>query len=78
MSLLGINKTFMYEFWYDYIKLQYQDNAKVCYTDTNSFIIYIKLDIFTKTLLMMLKTGLTHLTMMKMMKEYFQQVKTKK
>ena len=32
----------MYEFWYDYIKPKYQDNAKLYYMDTDSFIIHIK------------------------------------
>ena len=32
----------MYEFWYDYIKPKYQHNAKLCYMDTDSFIIHIK------------------------------------
>ena len=32
----------MYEFWYDYIKPKYQNNAKLYYMDTNSFIIHIK------------------------------------
>ena len=41
-SILEISKTFMYEFWYDYIKPQYLNNAKLCYMDTDSFIIYIK------------------------------------
>ena len=34
----------MYEFWYDYIKPKYQDNAKLCYTD--SLIINIKTEDF--------------------------------
>ena len=42
MSILKISKTLMYEFWYDYIKLKYQDNAELYYTDTDSFIIQIK------------------------------------
>ena len=42
LSILEISKTLMYEFWYDYIKAKYQDNAKLCYMDTDSFIIYIK------------------------------------
>ena len=42
MSILGINKTLMYEFWYDYIKPKHQDKAKLCYMDTVSFINYIK------------------------------------
>ena len=31
----------MYKFWYDYIKPKYEDRAKLCYTDTDSFIIHI-------------------------------------
>ena len=42
LSILEISKTLMYEFWYDYIKPKYQDNAKLCYMDTDSFIINIK------------------------------------
>ena len=42
LSVLEISKTLMYEFWYDYIKSQYQNNAKLCYMDTESLIIKIK------------------------------------
>ena len=42
MSILEISKTLMYEFWYDYIKPKFQINAKLCYMDTDGFIIYIK------------------------------------
>ena len=34
----------MYEFWYDYVKLKYCKIGKLCYMDTNSFVIYIKTD----------------------------------
>ena len=40
--ILEISKTLMYEFWYDYIKSKYQENAKLCYMDRDSFIIHIK------------------------------------
>ena len=47
LSMLEISKTLMYKFWYDYIKPKYEDNAKLGYMDTDSFIIYIKTeDIF--------------------------------
>ena len=42
MSILDSRKTLMYEFWYDYIKPKYQDKAKLCYMDTDSFAIHIK------------------------------------
>ena len=46
MSVLDISKTPMYEFWYDNIKPKYGDRANLCYTDTDSFIIYIKSEDF--------------------------------
>ena len=36
----------MYEFWYENIKPKYQKNAKLCYMDTDSFIIHIKIKDF--------------------------------
>ena len=42
LSVLEISKTLMYEFWYDYIKPKYQQNAILCYMDTDSSIIHIK------------------------------------
>ena len=41
-SILEITKTLMYEFWYDYMKPKYGDNVKLCYMDTDSFIMHIK------------------------------------
>ena len=38
----------MYEFWYDCIKLKYNDNVKLCYMDTDSFIMNIKAEDFYK------------------------------
>ena len=48
LSILEISKTLMYEFWYDYIKPKYGYNIKLCYTDTNSFIMHIKTKDFYK------------------------------
>ena len=42
MSILDISKTLMYEFWYDYINQKYQDKVKLCYMDTDNFVIHIK------------------------------------
>ena len=46
MSILYISKTLLYEFWYDYMKPKYHDEAKLCYMDTGKFIIHIKAEYF--------------------------------
>ena len=46
LSILEISKTLIYEFWYDYMQPKYNDNVKLCYTDTDSFIINIKANDF--------------------------------
>ena len=38
----------MYEFWYDYMKPKYNDNIKLCYMDTDSFVMNIKTEDFYK------------------------------
>ena len=38
----------MYEFWYDFIKSKYRSSAKLCYMDTDSFIINVKTEDFYK------------------------------
>ena len=49
----------MYEFWYAYVKLKYGAKVKLCYMDTESFIVYIKKQmIFIKTLQKILTQGL--------------------
>ena len=48
LSILEISKTLMYEFWYDYMKPKYNDNVKLCYMDTDSFIMNIKTNDFYK------------------------------
>ena len=60
LSILEISKILMYEFWYHYIKPKYPNNAKLCYMDTDSFIINVKLRMFMNMLLMMLKKDLRH------------------
>ena len=39
LSILDLRKTVMYEIWYDY-----GENAKLCYMDTDSFIVPVKTD----------------------------------
>ena len=40
--ILDLRKIVMYEFWYDYVKPKYGKKAKLCYMDTDSFIMLIK------------------------------------
>ena len=48
LSILDISKILIYEFWYDYMKPKYNDNVKLCYMDTDSFIMNIKTEDFYK------------------------------
>ena len=73
MSILDISKTLMYEFWYDYVKPQCNDKAKLCYMDKDLLLIFF-LKTFLKKVIMMLKDVLIDLTMIKMMKDHFKYV----
>ena len=48
LTILEISKTLMHEFWYDYMKPKYANNVKLCYMDTDSFIMNIKTNDFYK------------------------------
>ena len=43
---------------YDYVKPKYREKAKLCYMDTESFIVYIKQMIYLRTFEKMLKLDL--------------------
>ena len=47
-AILDISKTLIYKFWYDYIKPKYGDKARLCYMDTDSFVMNIKTEDFYK------------------------------
>ena len=42
LAILGISKTLMYEFWYDYLKPKYDNNLGLCYMDTDSFLFHVE------------------------------------
>ena len=44
LSISDLSKTIMYEFRYDFVKPKYGENAKLCYMDTDSFIVHVKTD----------------------------------
>ena len=58
LSILELTKILMYEFWCDYIKPKYGEKVKLCYLDTDGFIVYIKAEDIYKMLQKMLKLDL--------------------
>ena len=42
LSVLDLNKTVIYEFWYNHVKPELGENAKLCLMDTDSFIVHVK------------------------------------
>ena len=72
MAILDISKLPMYKFCYDYIKPKYGDRAKLCYTDTDSFIIHIFTENVFEDIVGDVGDGLIHLAMIKMTKDVFQ------
>ena len=44
LSKLELSKILMSEFWYDYLKPKFGEKAKLCYMNSNTFIVYIKID----------------------------------
>ena len=44
LSIIELSKLLMYEFWYNYTKTKYGEKAKLCYIDTDSFMVYVKTD----------------------------------
>ena len=48
LSKFDLGKTVMCEVWYDYLKPKYGENVKLCYIDTDSFIVHVKTDYIYK------------------------------
>ena len=48
LPILEFSKILMYEFWYDYVKQKYGEQAKFSFMDTDSFIVYIRSKIHDK------------------------------
>ena len=48
LSILDLSKITMYEFWYDYVKVKYEDRVRLCYMDTDSFVLNVRTKYFYK------------------------------
>ncbi len=44
MTILDLSKLHMYKFYYDTLKPKYEDDIKMAYTDTDSFVTHVKTD----------------------------------
>ena len=44
LSIVELSKMLLYEFWFDYVKPNCDEKAKLCYMDTDIFPKYIKAD----------------------------------
>ena len=69
---LDIDMKCMNEVWYDYIKTKHGDKQNYVTLILTALLFILWLKILTKTLLMMLRDDLIHLTMMRMMIDSFQ------
>ena len=58
LSGLESSKMLMYAFWYDYVKPNYGEKARLCYMDTDSFIFCIKTDGIYKNIIEDVETRL--------------------
>lgn len=46
MSILDLSKVLMYDYYYNFLKMEYGDNVEMMYTDTDSFILNVKTECF--------------------------------
>ena len=44
LSILDLNKTVMFEFWYDSVKPEYGEKANLWFMDTDSFIAQVRVE----------------------------------
>ena len=65
----------MYEYWYDDMKPKYGDKIRLCYMETDSFIMHVKTEDFYDDIAKMLKKIMIHQTIL--LRDHYQLVKIK-
>ena len=48
LTILSLSKILMYDYWYNEMKPKYKNKIRLCYMDTDSFIMHIKTEDFYK------------------------------
>ena len=48
LATLSLRKILMYDYWYNEMKPKYEDRIRLCYMDTDSFIMHVKTEDFHK------------------------------
>ena len=48
LAILAVSKIRMYEYWHDDMEPNYGDKVKLCYMDTDSFIVHVETKDFYK------------------------------
>ena len=59
-------------YWYDEMKIKYDDRVRLCYIDTDSFIMHIKTKDFYEDIAKMLKKSMIHQIIL--LKDHYQWV----
>ena len=59
LSISNLSKAVMYQFWYNYVKPKYGENTKICYMDTDRFIVLVNTEHIYRCCRRMLKQDLT-------------------
>ena len=75
LATLAISKIKMYEYWCDDIRKKYKKHVKLCYMDTDGFIVNVKTEDFYRDIANMLKKSMIRQIIC--VKDHYQLVKIK-
>ena len=76
LAILSLNKILIYDYWYNEMKPKYEERIRLCYMDTDSFIMHIKTEDFYKDIADNVEKSMIHQIIL--LKDHYQWVKIKK